>query len=128
MTNQKIKTEVTICAHIDKVWEYLTTNYYWGSWWGKDIRNLDPGWEQGAEMQFSGSYEPKITIDKLIPQNTIQFAMQYMRIHITLSAIDKESTRVEIESIPVGATFPDGGAGQNRIMGEKLLRLKNSLE
>jgi uncharacterized protein YndB with AHSA1/START domain len=122
------KADIIISQPIAEVWSHLMVNYYWGNWWGSDIRRLDPGWEQGAELQFSGSHQPLISIDKFIPQQTIQFAMKYMRININVVAVDESSTQVEIESIPEGATFPDGGANQKRIMAEKLARLKESLE
>ena len=51
-----------------------------------------------------------------------------MRININGVEVDESSTRVEIESVPEGATFPVGGVNQNRIMAEKLARLKLSLE
>ena len=128
MSPSGTKTDILIAIPIDEVWSHLMTKYYWGFWWGSDIHRLDPGWEQGAELLFAGSHQPLISIDKFIPQQTIQFTMKFMRLNINVVEVDEDSTRVEIECIPEGATFPDGGVNQNRIMAEKLARLKESLE
>ncbi len=127
MSIEGVFSRVTIDAPVDKVWDYLTTKYYWGSWWGSDIRKLDPGWEKGAELQFSGSYQPMIKIEELVPQEKMHFSMPYLRLKIDMQAVGDGSTEVVIHNEPDGASWPDGGANQKRIMDEKLARLKADL-
>ena len=82
MATSGVISKVTVRGDVDEVWDYLTTNYNWGVWWGSDIRTLDPGWETGAKLQFSGSYQPTITIDEIIPGEVIRLSMPYLRLNI----------------------------------------------
>jgi uncharacterized protein YndB with AHSA1/START domain len=128
MTEKGVVSKVKVAAPVEKIWDFLTTKYNWGTWWGSDIRTLDPGWEKGAKLQFSGSYQPTINIDECTPHESIQFSMPYLRLTIRLAEADEIGTEVSIECTPDGATWPDGGKNQQRIMQEKLERLKSTLE
>jgi uncharacterized protein YndB with AHSA1/START domain len=128
MASKGVVSKVTVATTVEKIWGYLTTNYNWSAWWGSDIRTLDPGWQKGAKLQFSGSYQPSITVDECIPNEAIHLSMPYLRLTIGLAEADDGGTEVFIECIPDGAAWPDGGKNQQRIMQEKLERLKSALE
>lgn len=121
-------SRVTVDAPVEEVWDHLTTRYAWGGWWGSDIRTLDPGWEKGAKLQFSGSHQPTITVEEVAPKEAIRLSMPYLRLNISLGEDERDGTEVSIESVPDGARWPDGGRNQQRIMQEKLERLKSALE
>lgn len=128
MATKGVISKVTVRARVDEIWDYLTTNYHWGAWWGSDIRTLKPGWEKGAQLQFSGSYQPTITIDEIVLNEAIRFSMPYLRLNIVLNEAGESGTEVSIECVPDGVTWPDGGKNQQRIMQEKLERLKSAIE
>ncbi len=128
MTSKGVISKIKVTAPVGEAWDFLTTKYNWGAWWGSDIRILDPGWATGAKLQFSGSHQPTINIDEVTPNEAIRLSMPYLRLNIGVIDVGEGAIEVSMESIPDGATWPDGGRNQQRIMQEKLERLKAALE
>ena len=49
-----IRTEIEISRPVEDAWWHLLDAEGWKQWWGGNLREVRPGWENGAEMVREG--------------------------------------------------------------------------
>lgn len=60
-----IKEEVSALAPPAAVWKVLTTPATWEKWWGGAVQKVEPGWQDGASIQWALGAPSRI--EKCVP-------------------------------------------------------------
>ena len=123
-----ITVSVKIDRPVDTVWDYFTTPSNWSKWYGGGLKEVVPGWQNGAKLVWAlGGESP---IDKIITGQEISILGAWMDTTYTFRANGSTRTIVKvIESDPKGgASFSDGGAANKAKRETALRKLKGCIE
>lgn len=89
MSDQVISESGLINRPRQIVWECITTSENWKQWYGYDLINVTPGWQQGATLVFATG--DKTAIKQCVAPELLQFGGSTVR----LSDIDSSTTKFE---------------------------------
>ncbi len=121
------KTGIIIDRPPDIVWEVFTKPEGWKKWWGGDLKQVAPGWQDGAKLIWADGSTSEIS--GFSRQRMLQFTSAWMQTAFRFTSKGNHSTRVEIEFAPRGgAAFNDGGQAHKASLASSLEKLKRYVE
>lgn len=123
-----IKISVTINRPVDVVWDYYTEVSNWSKWYGGGLKEVVPGWQNGAELIWELG-RPSF-IKKIIVGKEVLLASTWTEMTFRFKSSGKSATILEfIESDPKGgASYTDGGIGAKKEWEACLNKLKRCIE
>ena len=122
-----IRAEIELLRPVEDAWWHLLDTESWKEWWGGNLKEVRPRWENGAEMVWEMG-RPS-TVLGLTECESLEIQDEWMLSTIGLIGRRPGSTLIEILESPTGgASFADGGAGRVKELSEKLARFKTLVE
>lgn len=121
------KTSITINRPPSIVWKYFTDCNTWEEWYGGALKQVDPGWLNGAKLiwKLGGSS----TLESVVEGQETVIVGSHMKTWYRFIAQENEATCVEVEFTPRGgASFSDGGQAHLANMKTALSKLKQCIE
>jgi len=123
-----IKVSITIDRAPAIVWDYFTKTENWIKWYGGELKEVVPGWQQGGKLIWG--LGGASTISAIIPYVEICISGGWMDDTFKFNNIGNIATAVEIiESDPKGtATLKDGGAASKAEWEKTIRKFKSYIE
>jgi hypothetical protein len=122
-----MKTSIVIYRSLPEVWDYFITTENWLAWWGGELQEVVPAWEEGAIMRWS-SGEPTRLVH-FLPRQQAGLQGKWMETIYRFQQAPGGSTLLEVELLPLsGASFPDGGKSHLDDIATAIDHLKRLME
>jgi tetratricopeptide (TPR) repeat protein len=121
-----ITSQITINCSPDKVWEFITTIENWKEWRDSNLKEIKPGWQEGATLVWKNGETKLGTVN---PGQLIQFPSIFFTTTYRFTRLQDGFTSVELEAFPCGgASFTDEGRATKLQNDDCLYRLKSAIE